>query len=61
MVDGKASVVGVRKALGEFLLCSGIGVAETDRDGRYDTRDCEQYKPDEAFVIDPSTIGVLWC
>ncbi len=54
LIDGKASVDGVWKALGELLLCSGIGVSrvtETDQDGRYDATDCERYKQDEAFII----------
>ncbi len=43
---------GIWKALGKLLLCSGIGVTETNQDGRYDGTYCERYKQDEAFVID---------
>ena len=50
-IDGKASVDGIWKAFGEFLPCSEIGVVKTDRDHRYDARDCERYKQDEVLVI----------
>lgn len=51
MIDGKTSVDGILNALGVLLLFSGTGVADSDRDGRYDTTDCERRKQDEAFVI----------
>ena len=43
MVDGKASMDGIWKALGELLSYSEIGVAEAEWDGRYDAADCERY------------------
>jgi hypothetical protein len=50
-LDGKASMDGIWKALGELFLCTEIGVAEADYDGRYDAADCGRYKQDETFVI----------
>ena len=42
---------GIWKALGELLVCSDIGVAGADMDGRYDAADCERCQQDEAFVV----------
>ena len=51
MIDGKASMDGVWKALGEPLRFSEIGVAEANWDGRCDAADFERRKQDETFVI----------
>ena len=52
-IDGKASVDGIWKALGELLPFSGTAVAESDQDLRYDATDGKRYKQDEAFAIHP--------
>ena len=56
VLDGKASMDSIRKALGMLSPCSLVDAIQADHDDRCDAANGKLYKPDETFVINHAFI-----